>query len=111
MTLQSTRLAAAGGVPRLLGTLTVRDVTRPVSLLIQHYTTRPDAPGSLLVRASTKIDRNDFGVTAARGLVERYVEVSMKIVVLASFPWLPTPPANPWPGCRLAAARADRAAD
>lgn len=79
VTFRSTRLEAAGDAPRLLGTLTVRDVTRPVSLLIQQCTLRPDAPGSVLVRASARIDRTDLGLTAARGLAGHYLEVSLEI--------------------------------
>jgi polyisoprenoid-binding protein YceI len=79
LTFESTRLEAAGGAPRLLGTLTVRDVTRPVSLAIQQCTVRPDAPGSVLVRASARIDRTDLGLTAARGLAGRYLVVSLEI--------------------------------
>jgi polyisoprenoid-binding protein YceI len=79
VTFRLTQLEAAGDAPRLLGTLTVRDVTRPVSLLIQQCTVRPGAPGSILVRASARIDRTDLGLTAARGLAGRYLEVSLKI--------------------------------
>jgi polyisoprenoid-binding protein YceI len=82
VTFQSTRLEAAGGGPRLLGTLTVRDVARPVSLAIQQTTVRPDRPGSLVVRASTRIDRTDFGLTAARGLAGRCLEVSLEILAV-----------------------------
>jgi polyisoprenoid-binding protein YceI len=82
VTFRSTRLEAAGDAPRLLGTLTVRDVTRPVSLLIQQCTVRPDAPGSVLVRASTRLDRTDLGLTAARGLAGRYLEVSLMILAV-----------------------------
>ena len=79
VTFRSTRLEVAGDVPRLLGTLTVRDVTRPVSLLIQQCTVRPDAPSSVLVRTRAQIDRTDLGLTAARGLAGRYLEVSLEI--------------------------------
>jgi polyisoprenoid-binding protein YceI len=79
MTFDSTRLEAAGR-PTLLGTLTVRGVARPVSLAIEQCTARPETPDSLVVRASTRIDRTDFGLTAARGLAGRYLEVSLEIL-------------------------------
>jgi polyisoprenoid-binding protein YceI len=79
---QSTRLEVSGGGAMLRGTLTVRDVARPVSLAIQQCTTRPGMPGSLLVRAGTRIDRTDFGLTAARGLAGRYLQVSLVILAV-----------------------------
>jgi polyisoprenoid-binding protein YceI len=60
----------------------VRDVARPVSLMIERCTAPPDPPGSLLVRASTRIDRTDFGLTAARGLAGRHLQVSLEIVAV-----------------------------
>ena len=80
VTFESTRLEAAGDGPELLGTLTVRDVARPVSLKIQQCTARPGAPASLVARASARIDRIDFGLTAARGLAGRYLDVRLDIV-------------------------------
>jgi polyisoprenoid-binding protein YceI len=82
VTFQSTGPEASGGRPRLLGTLTVRDVARPVSLPIEQCIVRPDPPGSLLVRASTRIDRTDFGLTAARALAGRYLQVSLGILAV-----------------------------
>jgi len=60
----------------LTGTLTVRDVTRPVSLSVEWPVF---SPGSFTVRATTRIDRTDFGVTAARGLAGRYLDLSLEI--------------------------------
>ena len=82
MAFQSTRLEVSGGGATLRGTLTVRDVARPVSLAIQQCTTRPDMPESLLVRAGTRIDRTDFGLTAARGLAGRYLQVALVILAV-----------------------------
>ncbi len=49
----------------LTGTLTVRDVTRPVSLSIEQPAV---TPGSFTARAATRIDRAAFRVTAYCGL-------------------------------------------
>jgi polyisoprenoid-binding protein YceI len=82
LTFEATRLEASGAGPRLLGTLTVRDVARPVSLMIQRWTVPANASGPLVVRASTRIDRTDFGLTAARGLAGRHLRVSLEIVAV-----------------------------
>ncbi|MGH3389023.1 MAG: YceI family protein [Actinomadura sp.] len=60
----------------LTGTLTVRGVARPVSLSIERPTV---APRSFTVRATTRIDRTEFGVTASRGLTGRYLDVSVAV--------------------------------
>jgi polyisoprenoid-binding protein YceI len=56
--------------------LTVRDVTRPVSVSIAQSVV---APGSFTVRATARIDRADFGVTASRGLAGRYLDLTLEI--------------------------------
>ena len=59
----------------LTGALTVRDVTRPVTLWVE-------APAvsrrSFTVRATTRIDRTEFGLTAYRGLAGRYLDLSVE---------------------------------
>ena len=60
----------------LAGTLTVREVTRPVSVLAEVTDV---APGSFTARATVRIDRYDFGVTASRGLAGRYLDVSVEV--------------------------------
>jgi polyisoprenoid-binding protein YceI len=75
------RLDRSGG-GTLVGTLTVRDVTRPVSLAIERCAERPGSPSTLAVRASVRIDRTDFGLTGARGLAGRHLEVSIDILAV-----------------------------
>jgi polyisoprenoid-binding protein YceI len=60
----------------LTGALTVRNITMPVSLSIE-----PSAvtPRSFNVHASTRIDRNEFGVTAYRGLAARYLDMTVEV--------------------------------
>jgi polyisoprenoid-binding protein YceI len=60
----------------LTGTLTVRGITRPVSLSIVHYA--PSA-GSFTARATTRIDRTEYGVTAARGLAARHLDMTVEV--------------------------------
>ena len=58
------------------GTLTVRDVSRPVSLAIgQLSTTGP----SFTARAAIRVDRTEFGVTAMPGLAGRYLDLTMEV--------------------------------
>jgi polyisoprenoid-binding protein YceI len=60
----------------LAGTLTVRDAARPVSLLIEQSAVEP---GSFTARATTRIDRTQFGVTAYRGLAGRYLDMTVEV--------------------------------
>jgi polyisoprenoid-binding protein YceI len=62
--------------PALTGTLTVRNVTMPVTLSIERITL---APGSFNARASTRIDRTEFGVTAYRGMAGRYLDMTIEV--------------------------------
>jgi polyisoprenoid-binding protein YceI len=58
------------------GTLTVREVTRPVSLTIAECA----ADGrSFTARAAARIDRTEFGVTASRGLAARYLQLTVEV--------------------------------
>jgi len=59
----------------LTGTLTVRNVTMPVSLSIEQTAARARW---FNVRASTRIDRNEFGVTAYRGMAGRYLDITIE---------------------------------
>jgi polyisoprenoid-binding protein YceI len=60
----------------LTGTLTVREVTQPVRLSIVQYA--PTA-GSFTARATARIDRTKYGVTALRGLAGRYLDVTVEV--------------------------------
>src|SRR5215467_6334537 len=60
----------------LTGTLTVRGTSRPVTLTI----TRCEASrGSFTARATARIDRAEFGITAARGLAARHLDLTLEI--------------------------------
>jgi polyisoprenoid-binding protein YceI len=58
------------------GTLTVRGVTRPVRLSVTRCTVSRQ---SFSARATARIDRTEFGITAARGLAGRYLDVTVEI--------------------------------
>jgi polyisoprenoid-binding protein YceI len=60
----------------LTGALTVRGTTRPVTLAV---TSCEAAHGSFTIQATTRIDRTEFGITAARGLAARYLALTVEI--------------------------------
>jgi len=60
----------------LTGTLTVRNVTMPVTLSMEQTAARARWFNA---RASTRIDRNEFGVTAYRGLAARYLDMTIEV--------------------------------
>ena len=59
------------------GELTVREVTKPVTLSIDSVETT--AMG-FRVTATTRIDRYAFGLTAAKGMASRYLTVELVAV-------------------------------
>jgi len=79
MTFTSQRLRRSGNPPALTGTLTVRDVARPVTLTIEQSAVQNGMPPSFTTRATTRIDRTEFGLTAAKGMAGRYLDVSLQI--------------------------------
>ena len=60
----------------LTGALTVCGVTRPVRLAVEAADV---SPRSFTARATTRIDRTEFGVTALRGLAGRYLDLSLEV--------------------------------
>ena len=76
MTFRSDRIEAGQHAQALTGMLTVRGTTRPVTLTV----TRCEASrGSFTARATARIDRTEFGVTAARGLAARYLDLTVEV--------------------------------
>jgi polyisoprenoid-binding protein YceI len=57
------------------GTLTVREASRPVSLSIGQVA---NAGQSFTARASVRVDRTEFGVTAMPGLAGRYLDLAVE---------------------------------
>jgi polyisoprenoid-binding protein YceI len=60
----------------ITGSLTVRGVTRPVTLTVERIDT---APGAFTARATARIDRTEFGVTALRGIAARYLDMTVEV--------------------------------
>jgi len=60
----------------LTGTLTVRGTSRPVTLTITRCEV---SRGSFTARATARIDRTEFGITAARGLAARYLDLTLEV--------------------------------
>ena len=58
------------------GTLTVREVARPVSLSIGQVTVDGQ---SFTASATVRVDRTEFGVTAMRGLAGRYLDLTVEV--------------------------------
>jgi polyisoprenoid-binding protein YceI len=76
MTFRSDRIEAGQRGNVLTGTLTVRGTSRPVTLsVIRCEASR----GSFTARATARIDRTEFGITAARGLAARYLDITLEI--------------------------------
>ena len=53
----------------------VRGTARPVTLTVNRCEV---SRGSFTVRATARIDRTEFGITAARGLAARYLDLTVE---------------------------------
>ncbi|WP_131735440.1 YceI family protein [Actinomadura roseirufa] len=60
------------------GELTVRDVTRPVTVTL---TSAEATPNGARVQATARVDRYAFGITAARGLAARHLNLEFDAVI------------------------------
>lgn len=58
------------------GALTVRDVTRSATLTIVHS---ENSPESFRIRATTRIDRDDFGITAYRLMAGHHFDLTLEV--------------------------------
>jgi polyisoprenoid-binding protein YceI len=74
ISLRDGRVSADGKTMR--GTLTVRQVSRPVTLSIGRVTA---AGQSFTASATVRIDRTEFGVTATPGLTGRYLDLTVEV--------------------------------
>ncbi|MFG2813569.1 YceI family protein [Streptomyces sp. NPDC048410] len=61
---------------RVSGTLTACGVARPASLSVVRAEVRA---GSFTVRATTRVDRTEFGVTASRGMAGRRLDLMLEV--------------------------------
>ena len=79
ITFQAGTLSRAGDGWVLTGDLEVRGVSRPVTLLIESV----EAAGAgFRAQAAARIDRYAFGVTAAKGMAARHLDISLTAVAL-----------------------------
>jgi polyisoprenoid-binding protein YceI len=74
ITFRSGRVRA--GDRALAGELTVRNVTRPVTLSVRRVAVSGD---SFTASAAVRIDRTEFGVTGFPGLAARYLDLSVEV--------------------------------
>jgi polyisoprenoid-binding protein YceI len=74
ITFRSDRIEAGDQV--LTGTVTVRGTTRPITLAVTWCEV---SRGSFTARATARIDRTEFGVTASRGLAARYLDLTVEV--------------------------------
>ena len=72
--LRDGRVSADGKAVR--GTLTVRGVSKPVSLSLGPVTL---AERSFTASATVRVDRTEFGVTAMPGLAGRYLDLTVEV--------------------------------
>jgi polyisoprenoid-binding protein YceI len=79
MTFAARRLERGPGGATLVGTLTVKDVERPLRLAVERCARDRDGRG-FVASASARIDRTEFGITASRGLAGRWLDVSIEVV-------------------------------
>jgi polyisoprenoid-binding protein YceI len=71
------RLAIEAGCWTLHGSLSVREVVRPVAVRVDGAET---VGNRLRLRAGARIDRYEFGVTKARGLAARHLDLRLDVV-------------------------------
>jgi polyisoprenoid-binding protein YceI len=73
-----TWVGEAGDGGRIVtGTLTVRGVAVPVELTLAEAR---GIPNGLRCRATARVDRYAFGVTAGRGLIRRHLDIELDVV-------------------------------
>jgi polyisoprenoid-binding protein YceI len=67
----------APGLLRLTGTLTLRGVSRPVTLRVRYRLPAPDGDGEALLDASAEVDRTQFGMDAYALVLSDDVEIEV----------------------------------
>lgn len=82
ITFRAGTLTQAGGRWMLAGELTVRQVTSPVTLVIDSV---EPAGAGFRARATTRVDRYALGVTAAKAMAARHLDINLAVT------------AEPWP--------------
>jgi polyisoprenoid-binding protein YceI len=78
MTFVSTRVTGAGEVAEVTGDMTIRGITRPVTLRAQLFRPRGSAPDDLdhlTIRLTGAVNRSDFGATGWSDMVGDEVRI------------------------------------
>lgn len=78
-TFRAANLTQAQDLWTVTGQLTVCGVTKPVTLSIESVETTGQG---FAARAVTRIDRYAFGVTAAKGMAARYLDVALSVAAV-----------------------------
>ncbi|MGA3295409.1 MAG: YceI family protein [Candidatus Acidiferrales bacterium] len=88
ITFQSTKVAQSGNGLAVTGNLTIRGVTKEVTLDVTGPTAPVKAMGGLRrgAAASTKINRQDFGVSADPGMVGDELAIQIDLEMTAPAP-------------------------
>ena len=96
MTFKSTKVQRVGkGKLKVLGDLTMRGVTKPVTLLVEGPTPAIKSPFGVLVRgvsATTKINRKDWGLVWNTALETGGVAVGDEVQIQLDVELNPKPP-------------------
>lgn len=82
ITFRSTRIALDGDQPSLSGQLSIKDVTRPVTLAISHFECAPDPvfrADTCAARASVTIRRSDFNMRKYAFLVSDEIRFDLAL--------------------------------
>jgi len=77
ITFRAGTLSQAQGRWMLAGELQVRGVSKPVTLVTESVEA---ADAGFRARATTRIDRYAFGLTAAKGMAARYLDIDLTVV-------------------------------
>lgn len=83
ITFTSDRLQHDEGTWTVSGTLCVHGIPRPLDLLVDRAHC---SGGEMSLRAHARIDRYDFGVTGAKGMAARHLDLQLQVEARAENP-------------------------
>jgi polyisoprenoid-binding protein YceI len=83
ITFTSDRLQQVNGTWAVSGTLCAHGISRPIELMVDQVRC---SGTDLSLRAQARIDRYDFGITAARSLAARHLDLQVQVVAHAQNP-------------------------
>ncbi len=83
ITFTSDRLQHVSGTWAVSGTLCAHGISRPIELMVDQVRC---SGTDVSLRAQARIDRYDFGITAARGMAARHLDLHLQVVAHAQNP-------------------------